>query len=450
MANSLVDAGPAALNLLRHILPTEPSKASTRPSCMKYLRLALMVFATGLGLARAEEDEQNRPPPTEIPDFSNLDEYVYEPKSTLIISQRLLSGVKTHFFGSGTIAAPETLQDTTSLNVVRTYHDGSVSPDGRTAGRVDGSGNPVIDPSSGSQVLDPVAPDGQTNTWSYVDSRQALPGGLIAFHDYSAQVNDPAMRNADSSSSFGVEVAVARDMGKLFGTRATWTLMAGFSMNGINAKLNTNVQATLTTITDLYSLNGQVTPVAPYTAPSSTTTTVVDSSGSPVLNTDGTTNTATSDTSTLLSSLPVNHSVTNAINSTSVSNRWDLKGAYYTFRAGPSVSVPLWTRLHASLSAGPAVIYAGSTYSVIQTYVPEIGGQITTTDTSDTSRVLAGYFADASLQFDVTERTGFFAGAVFQNAGSYTQNVDSVSAHYSTKVDFSNQNGLRAGMTVRF
>src|SRR4051812_14035475 len=81
-------------------------------SCMKQLRLALVVFASALSLARAQ-DEQSHQPPTEIPDFSNLDEYVYEAKSTLIVGTRFLSGAKTQFFGHGSLRAPETLTDAT-------------------------------------------------------------------------------------------------------------------------------------------------------------------------------------------------------------------------------------------------------------------------------------------------------------------------------------------------
>jgi hypothetical protein len=54
------------------------------------------------------------------------------------------------------------------------------------------------------------------------------------------------------------------------------------------------------------------------------------------------------------------------------------------------------------------------------------------------------------VQFDLTERTGFYAGAVFQSSGSYTQTVDSANAHYSTKIDLANQSGVRAGLSIRF
>jgi hypothetical protein len=65
-------------------------------------------------------------------------------------------------------------------------------------------------------------------------------------------------------------------------------------------------------------------------------------------------------------------------------------------------------------------------------------------------KLLPGYFADATVQFDLTERTGFYAGAVFQSAGSYEQRIDSDNAHYSTKVDLANMSGFRAGLSYRF
>lgn len=416
---------------------------------MKHLRLFLVVFAAALGLARAQ-DEQNRQPPTEIPDFSNLDEYVYEPKSTLIVGMRYLSGAKTQFSGSGKLAAPEDAGDATTANLLRTYHDGKVSPDARTAPRYDVGGNPVIDPNSGAQYYDPIAPDGKTNTWNYADSKQLTADGYLAFHQYSAVVNDPTIRSKKANSASGVDVAVARDMGPLFGSRASWSLVVGVSINDLAAKRTDKVQAALTTITDLYSLDGQVLPAAPYSAPSTSSTPVVDSSGNAVVNADGSGQVATTDTTVLLNNRPIDRVTQTAVDSTSVTNHWKLKGAYFTFRGGPSISVPFTSRLRASVTAGAAVVYAGSTYTVSQSFLPDIGTEITDTSSSEMNKVLPGYFADASLQFDLTDRAGFFAGAVFQSAGSYTQTLNTDAAHYSTKIDFANQNGLRAGMTIRF
>jgi hypothetical protein len=333
---------------------------------------------------------------------------------------------------------------------VRKYHDGSVSPDTRSAPRYDASGNPIIDPISGAQYADAIAPDGKTNTWSYTEANQLTSDGYLAFHQYSAEVDDPTVRSKKSNSAAGVDVAVAKDMGSLFGGRASWSLIMGVSINDLAATRNDKVAATLTTITDLYSLDGQVLPAAPYSAPSSGSSAVVDASGNAVLNADGSGQVSATDTTVLLNSSPIDRTTQTAVDSTSVSNRWKLKGACFTFRGGPSLSLPFTSRLRASVTAGAAVVCSGSTYTVTQSFQPATGLEISDTSTNEMKKVLPGYFADASLQFDVTDRAGLFAGAVFQSAGSYTQTLTTTAANYSTKVDFANQNGLRAGMTIRF
>lgn len=416
---------------------------------MKHLRLALFVFVSTAGLAFAQ-DEERRGPPVEIPDFSNLDEYIYEPKSTVRFGFRHISGAKTSFQGQGHVAAPEDIGAATGANIARTYHDGSVQPDARTVARLDSSGNPVIDPQTNTPVFDLIAPDGRTNTWNYTDASQLSTPGYIAFHSYSADVTDTAVRQKDAGSSAGMDLSVSRDMGKLFGSRFTWNLTGGVSINDISANTADRVRATMTTLTDFYSYFGQMPPAAPYSSPSSATTTVVDASGNPVLNDDGTTRTVTTDTSVLIGNEPAGRTSSQLTDDASVTNRWKVKGAYYTFRVGPTVWIPITTRLRASLSLGAALVYSGTNYTVTQTFEPELGAEISDTSTSNAYKLLPGYYADATLQFDLTERTGFYAGAIFQSAGSYTQTVDTESAHYTTKIDLANQNGVRAGLSIRF
>src|SRR4051812_35479924 len=118
---------------------------------MKYFRLTLLLVGSSLGLLRAQQEEENRRPPTEIPDFSNLDDFVYEPKSILTLGLRHLSGAKSSFAGHGTIFS--TLDEpgpATGANQLRHYHDGTLQPDARFAARTDVSGNPVTDPLTGT------------------------------------------------------------------------------------------------------------------------------------------------------------------------------------------------------------------------------------------------------------------------------------------------------------
>ena len=418
---------------------------------MRHLRLALVVFASSLGIAHAQDEQQDARPPVEIPDFSNLDDFIYVPKSTVTVGFRLLSGAKTSFFGKGKLVSSTDLPGAaTGANIDRVYHDGAVHPDARVITRVDSDGNPLTDPTTGSTLVDPIAPDGRTNSWNYLVTTQKTSDGLLAFNSYSADVVDPTAYKVNGARNGGLELAVARDMGNLGRSRLTWSLMAGMSVNDISAKKAGSVLANITTLTDLYSLNGAAIPDGPYTAPSTTSVNVTDANGNAVLNDDGSSQTVGVDTTTLISNQPASRTSKTVSDSTSVNNQWKLHGSYFTFRAGPTVFVPMTTRLRASLSLGAALIYAGSTYSVIQTFTPETGAEITDTSSSVATHFLPGYYADASLQFDLTERAGFFAGAVYQSAGSYTQNINTTASNYSTRIDLSNQSGLRAGMTIRF
>jgi hypothetical protein len=230
----------------------------------------------------------------------------------------------------------------------------------------------------------------------------------------------------------------------------SWNLTAGMAVNDISSDRTQQVLANLTTLTDLYSLYGQTPPAAPYAAPSFTNTPVLDASGNPVVGDAGSGQTITTETSVLIGNQPAGRTVTTSVNETSVSNRWKLKGGYFTFRAGPTVWIPITTRFRASFSLGVALIYAGTNYAVTESFTPEIGTELTETNSSDASKLLPGYYADATLQFSLTDRTGFYAGAIFQSAGSYDQELVSPNAHYTTKIDLANQNGLRAGMNIRF
>ena len=369
----------------------------------------------------------------EIPDFSNLDEYIYVPKSNLHFGSRFISGPKSSFSGKGRISTGEDVGAPTGTATDRDYHDGRVGMDVRVTN---------VDNGDGTVTAVRVPNDGKTNSWGYADSRQVTSDGLITFHTYSADILDSGARTKDASSALGVEVFSSYDMGKL-GKYLDWSIVAGVSINDLGASTRDKMLANITTINDTYNLFGEIPQTAPYdsTGTSSTTT---------VTNVDGTQSTIAVNTTTLLGNQPLDRSLTTAQNGTSVSNLWKLKGSYFTFRAGPSISLPFASRFHASVSAGPSVVYAGTTYTVTQTFQPELGAEVSSQLTDGTSRILAGYYADATLQFDLTERTGFYFGAIYQANGSYDQKISNGDAQYSTKVDLNSLNGFRGGLTYRF
>jgi hypothetical protein len=156
----------------------------------------------------------------------------------------------------------------------------------------------------------------------------------------------------------------------------------------------------------------------------------------------------------LITSSPLSRTTTVTTDATSVTNLWKLKGAYYTFRAGPTVFLPITSHLRASVSVGAALVYSGTTYTVTQTLQTPLGdpipADIPATTTNASVHFLPGYYADANLEYSLSETAGFYAGAVYQSTGDFTQEAKTDTADFFAKVDLRGLSGLRAGMNIKF
>jgi len=381
---------------------------------MKFLCRALCVLFIATCAVRAAQDEESP-----LGDFAPLDDdlVLYIPKFAVKLGFRGISGAKSSFGGKGSLLSNSIL-DAATGTANRLYHDGYVIADTRTM--VDPAGNSV-----------PITPDGRTNSWSFTNDTQATTDGLIAMHTYAAVSNDATFHDKDPGTAFGVEVSLDRDMGKVFGTRMQWGLVAGVSINQIASATDTTLNANVTTTTDLYSLGGQAAPTAPFTGPTLNGSVDV----TPLLGSD------------LLSRTTVTTAVAGAI-----TNGFKLRGAYMTFRAGATLYVPITQRLSAMMSAGAVLVYAGTAFEVNQAFKPETGDSISQFLSDNDSKILPGYFADASLQFSITDTAGLYVGAVYQSSGDYTQEAVSPdgTSKYETRVDLSSLQGIRAGVSFKF
>lgn len=397
---------------------------------MKYLLSVVLLLIVSV-TAHAQQQEEDEI----ITDFGT-DDYIYVPKMTMNVGFRAMSGPKASFSGRGLVSSTTDYGPATGA-YNRNYHDGVVYQDTRTI--VDANGNTT-----------PVAPDGKTNTWAYLDDSQLLDGGLIAMNSYSAQITDSSVRSKDTGNSYGVELTVSRDMGKVFNTRLHWGIVGGVSMNDLSASMHDSVQATITRTTDIYSLDGVVPPAAPYSAPTSYSSPVVDANGNPQYDASGNPLSQVVDSSVLIDNQPLKRTTTTQSNTTSVMNTWKLKGSYMTFRVGPTLYIPFGEHFNASISAGGVLVYAGSTYTVTQTYKPDTSDDIIDIVGDGASEFLPGYFVDANLNYVMNDYTGLYVGAVYQGSGGYTQHISNQNAEYSTRVDLSRLQGLRAGLSYKF
>ena len=409
---------------------------------MRLLRFALCVACLSFAGLRAAEEEKQQP--EEIPDFNQLDEYTYVPKSTLSLASRFfLTGPKTVYSGQGAIPSPVNPGSDATVgipNISRTYIDGQLDPDTRSI---------AVSNGVGETTSIPIASDGRTNYWSYDNQSQLLPNGDMVFHNYSGEVTDTGSHDTNGAPNLGLELLMDRDMGKL-GKHMKWAITAGFSLGDIHSSTYASVPTTVTTTTDEYDLFGQVPPAAPYTSPNTISQAVLNSSGQVVSGTSSTSASQQADQTTLIGNLPLSRTTT--VTYVDTTNRYFIEGAYYTLRIGPTLIMPIGAHFKFTMSAGPDIIYSGSELNIAENLLFATGEPaITELYQKENTKILPGYYVDVDVRYDLTETAGFYVGNIYQGGGGYSQTVPSgTGTSYNTRIDFSNQDGVKAGMTLRF
>jgi len=398
----------------------------------------------------------------------------YVPKTTVSIGFRMLnSGGKVAFGNLGSVAFDAEVAPISAGSVDRVYDNGAVRADVARLDEKDANGNVISIPgtrypllstikvnvtdSNGNAVLNPdgtnVTQDvllqtgdmlaftpGLTRNWGYGSDTQLTGDGRIAMSTYGAS-SEGAGALKESGASAGVEFQYVRHFSKP-ANRIQWGVLGGITLNGINSKTAGTVTSTLNTRTDYYSLGGATVPPAPYFAPS-----FVDylSSAGEVLRTEGL------ETTVPIVAAPLSHAETTTPQGVEVDGNWQVKGAYFMVRLGPTIRTQLTSRLGLSASLGVAGAYTGTTYSVTETFrVPDlegitIGATRGTEHTSET-KLLSGYYADLNLEWIATERTGLFGGFTAQKFDGFDQSVGSRTA----RIDLGSSVGLRGGVSIKF
>ncbi len=399
----------------------------------------------------------------------------FGPRNKVTVGFRLLSsGGHVDFSNLGAVPA-KVVAEASAGAVDRVYDDGTVSRDVLRANEVDASGNQLSSPggryatyftnsdgTKGEQNGDYVSyTPGQTRTWvEYTDAQLTSKPGYIGFTNYSTTSEGGHFTDKPGPSA-GVELQFSRDMGRL-SRRIQWGFSTGIALNGINSKVAGDVTSTLNTRTDYYAIVGGSVVGAPISAPSTNTYINPDS---------GNTYSDGYETSTPLSQTPsqtVNGSVAGGA---TVSGRWEIKGAYFLVKLGPSLKAQFTDRLEASISAGFAGAYVGTTYTATESFtvpgvfdytqpnvVTDDAGNSTTTyplktdlgvvdpQSSSVSKFVTGYYADFNMEWAANETTALFGGLTAQKLSAYDQMVAERLAH----IDLGSAVGVRGGISIKF
>lgn len=376
----------------------------------------------------------------------------YVPKNKVSFGYRVLtSGVKAKFGNLGTVDSIRSVAAASEGEVSRTYDTGYVSKDSYRANEYDSNGNVTTTPGTryqayitnadGSQTLtvDQIAyTPGQTRTWGYNVADQVTPG-VLALSNYSA-VTEGGSASKKEGMSGGLELTASREMGKVGSERFQWSLTAGVALNGINAKTAGSVTSTLVRYTDFYRISDpSYVGIDAGTQPQFVDAYAAD--GTTVVNSQGI------ETTVPLSSTPIGSETVSTAGDATVKGNWKIKGAYFMVRFGPTVRTQVTERFGISAGLGLAGAYAGTRYSAVESIdIENVSESITQEVDSATSKFLAGYYADMTVDFSATERTGLYAGVSLQHLGSYDQSVSGRTA----KIDFGSSLGIRGGMSYKF
>ncbi len=359
-------------------------------------------------------------------------------------------GGNVRFGNLGTVAPANSLDPLGQTSPGRLYDNGAVITDApRLNERVGGvaTGDVFSTPGGRYQVTSTNAEGvttvvgdylsytpGQTRSWNYTNSNQVTGDGRIAMNQYSA-TSDGASAEADGDAAGGVELSLARRIGKI-GNRIEWGLGGSIGLTDVNSKARGSITSTLRTLTDYYSLLGAAAPNSPYSGPSFNDLT--DANGN-VISLNG------RETTTPLGDTPVQRTETATVGAAQIDGYWQIKGAYYLIRVGPQMRFRVSDRFAFNASAGFAGAYVGTTYRVEE--VLNVGTITVRADEErDQSEFSSGFYGELTAEFWLTNRTGFFGGATYHSLGTYEQSLNGRTAN----IDLGKGAGFRLGIITRF
>lgn len=248
----------------------------------------------------------------------------------------------------------------------RTYADGYV--------HVDSSGNA----------------GGQTWNWGYQNASQ-VQGSTLTMHSASINGNSSLSQNTDPNPGF--DLAVGHHFGTVLGGK--WGLQGAFDFTTISVNDSQPVNGTATFISDAYSLGAVIPPLAPYSG----------SHNGP---------------GPLLGDTPTR---TTASTSVMMTGQRTLDAQVLAFRAGPYYEFPMGKRWSGRLGGGLVLAVADTQYTFNETLTFGNGFVFKNAGSGSGTEFQAGGYLEGKLLYALTPDTSLFAGAQYENLGTFSRNA---------------------------
>jgi hypothetical protein len=380
----------------------------------------------------------------------------FGPRNKISVGFRFLtSGGRVDFGKLGTVPA-KFIAPASEGATTRVYDNGYVDLDATRTDEIDSTGKQTSTPggryatfvkntdgTTGEQNGDYVSyTPGQSRYWlETTEAQLTAKPGYVAMTTYSTTSEGGHFSDKPGASA-GVELQFSRDLGRI-SRRIQWGFTTGIALNGINSKTAGEVTSTLNSQTDYYAIIGGVNLTGgAVSAPSYTDYT------NPTSNTIYT---GAKETTVPLADTPSSSDTGTVAGGALVKGNWQVRGAYFMMKVGPSFRTQFNDRLELSGSAGFAGAYTGTTYTATETFTVDgllasqtAGDQ--TPQSSSATKFLMGYYADLTLEWAANENTGLFGGITAQQLADYTQTVDARTAH----IDLGSTVGVRGGISIKF
>jgi len=399
------------------------------------------------------------------------------PKHKLTVGFRVLnSGGRVDFKNLGAVPSSISVAPASDGVVSRIYHNGAVSVDSLRADEKDANGNQLSTPGGYYKVYSTSTVSvndadgnvtgvetstvqsgvfvsytpGLTRTWVATSQEQINQPGYVSFSLFST-TSDGGSFSHKQGPTGGVEFQLSQDLGH-GSRRFQWSLSTGLALNDINSKSAGTVSSTLHTYTDVYSYTvqgGEAITLSNVTNPSYAP--FYDANGN-VISTNGV------ETTVPLNAVPdpSKSTATDVVGGANVAGKWQVKGAYFMVKVGPSLRTQLTTHLGLTASAGLAGAYAGTRYTASESFsvaaIPDVTMALINSDdntdviSSTAAKFVTGYYADLNLEWAANDTVGVFGGLTTQKLSSYQQKLGDRVA----KVDIGSAVGIRGGISVRF
>ena len=244
-----------------------------------------------------------------------------------------------------------------------------------------------------------------TGYWGYDNANQTPAGLDTVIMNSSASAAVGTSANRDDGMQPGFEITYNRRIGHV--GKCAWGLELAFNFTDVDIHDRNDVYAPVNRISDAYALGGITPPLDAPPAPA-----YRGSFSGP---------------GAWISDMP-ERSTTVLPNGAAISGQRLLDASVYGWRVGPYIDIPLCSRLAFSLSAGLAIAYVNSDFSFTEAVtIPGVGTESHAAGGSHDDTLVGGYVGGL-FSYALSEQFNIFAGAQYQNVGTFHQDVAGKSA----------------------